>query len=62
MSAWASTAIGKEALARAGFRLRDCAAVTICGATGSLQGRELHMQMLDCDASFLSGGDVFYLT
>jgi hypothetical protein len=62
ISAWASTAIGKEALARAGFRLRDCAAVTISGGAGALHGRELHMQMLDCDASFLNGGEVSYLT
>ena len=62
VSAWASTAIGKKALAPAGFRIRDCAAVTMSGGAGALQGRELHMQMLDCDASVLSGGDVSYLT
>jgi len=62
ISAWASTELGKQALARAGFRRRDCAAITLFGGGDALDGRELHLQMLDCDASFLDGGDVSYLT
>src|SRR5207248_853607 len=49
VSAWASTALGKEALARAGFRLRDRTTVNVFGEAEILQGRELHVQMVDCD-------------
>ena len=55
VSAWASTALGKEALRRAGFRLRDRAAVSLFDDRKILEGRTLHAQMLDCDASFFSG-------
>jgi len=61
VSAWASTALGKEALARAGF-LRSRSAVSLFGDTKILEGRELHLQMVDSDASFLSEEDVYYLT
>src|SRR5262249_2556988 len=61
ISTWASIERAKEALARAGFRMRDRAAITVFGGAQPLGGRELHVQMLDCDASFLSGG-ASYLT
>ena len=47
VSAWASTALGKEALSRAGFRLRGCEAVSLFGDARILGGRQLHVQMLD---------------
>jgi hypothetical protein len=62
VSAWASTALGKEGLCRAGFRLRERAAVSVFGNRKILEGRTLHAQMLDCDASFPSGEAVSYLT
>jgi hypothetical protein len=62
VSAWASTALGKEGLSRAGFRLRERTAVSLFGDAKILEGRTLHVQMLDCDASFLSGDAVSYLT
>jgi hypothetical protein len=62
VSAWATTALGKEALLRAGFRLRDCSAVSVFGDAAVLQGRTLHVQMLDSDAGFFSGDVVSYLT
>jgi Acetyltransferase (GNAT) domain len=62
VSAWASTALGKEALRRAGFRLRDRAAVSLLDQRKVLEGRTLHAQMLDCDASFFSGEVGSYLT
>jgi hypothetical protein len=62
VSAWASTQLGKEGLCRAGFRLRERSLVSLFGDATILKGRELHVQMLDCDASFLSGESVSYLT
>ena len=62
VSAWASTALGKEGLSRAGFLLRGRSAVSLFGDAKMLEGRELHLQMLDSDASFLSEEDVYYLT
>lgn len=62
VSAWASTTLGKEALARAGFRLRDRSVLSLLGDARILEGRALHVQMLDCDASFLSGETGPYLT
>jgi hypothetical protein len=63
VSAWASTAIGRVALYQAGFRLRDRSALSVFGDAEVLGGRELHVQMLDCDASFLSADQgVSYLT
>jgi hypothetical protein len=62
VSAWASTHLAKEGLAGAGFRLRERSAVSLLGDATILEGRELHVQMLDCDASFLSGETVSYLT
>jgi hypothetical protein len=62
VSAWASTALGKEGLARAGFLLRERSAVSLFGDAKILEGRELHLQMLDSDASFVSEGTVSYLT
>jgi len=62
VSAWASTALGKESLVRAGFRLRDRLPVSFFGNPAILERRELHVQMLDCDASFLSVEDTPYLT
>lgn len=62
VSAWASTALGKQALSRAGFRLRDRTAVSVSGDAKTLEGRTLHVQMLDCDASLLSDETVSYLT
>ena len=62
VSAWASMALGKEALQRAGFRPRDGAAVSVFGDRRILGGRTLHAQMLDCDASFFSGEAGSYLT
>jgi len=62
VSAWATTDLGKEALRRAGFRLRDCSAVSVFGDATMLEGRTLHVQMLDSDAGFLSGETASYLT
>jgi hypothetical protein len=62
VSAWASTALGKEGLVRAGFRLRERSAVSLFGDAKILQGRKLHVQMLDSDAGFLSGEAASYLT
>jgi hypothetical protein len=62
VSAWASTALGKDALIGAGFRLRDRSAVSVYGDARILEGRTLHVQMLDSDAGFLSGDTVSYLT
>jgi len=62
VSAWASTAIGRESLDRAGFKLRDRLPVSVFGAGDVLGGRELHVQMLDCDASFLFDEKAPYLT
>lgn len=62
VSAWASTALGKQALARAGFRSRDRQQVSFLGNASVLDGLALHVQMLDCDASFLSEERVSYLT
>jgi hypothetical protein len=62
VTAWASTALGRDALGRAGFRLRARAALSAFGDRKILEGRTLHAQMLDCDASFLSGDAVSYLT
>ena len=55
VSAWASTALGKEALSRAGFLLRGRSAVSLFGDARILDGRELHLQMLDSDASSCMG-------
>jgi hypothetical protein len=62
VTAWTSTAPGREALARAGFRLRDCSTLSVYGGLQALGRRRLHIQMLDCDASFLGADDVSYLT
>jgi hypothetical protein len=62
VSAWASTASGKDALFHAGFRLRDRSPVSLFGDAAILQGRTLHVQMLDSDAGFLSEEAVSYLT
>jgi hypothetical protein len=62
VSAWASTARGKEGLGRAGFRLRECSALSLIGDARILEGRQLHVQMLDSDAGFLSGEAASYLT
>lgn len=62
VTAWASTDIGKEALTRAGFRLRDCWTLSVFGDSTPLGGRGLHIQMLDCDASFLAADEICYLT
>ena len=62
VSAWASTDLSRGALARAGFRSRDRLPVSVLGNGRILEGRNLHVQMLDCDASFLSGEAVSYLT
>jgi hypothetical protein len=62
VSAWATTAVSKEALSRAGFRLRDCSTMSLFGDATPLEGRTLHVQMLDSDAGFLSGEAGSYLT
>jgi hypothetical protein len=62
VTAWATTALGAGALARAGFRLRDRSPVSVLGDTTLLKGCTLHLQMLDCDASFLAGDSAAYLT
>jgi hypothetical protein len=62
INGWASTALGKAAFARSGFRLRDVAPLSLFGDAAQLAGRELHIQMLDCDASFVAADDVCYLT
>ena len=36
---------------------------TVASPTGGvLEGRDLHVQMLDCDASFLAADEVSYMT
>jgi hypothetical protein len=62
LSAWASTRIGCAALRGAGFRLRERSTLSVFGDADVLNGRELHVQMLDSDASFLAAGAVSYLT
>jgi hypothetical protein len=62
VTAWASTRTAKAALDAAGFRLRDRSAVSVFGDVTLLEGRSLQVQMVDCDASFLSGDGVAYLT
>jgi len=62
ISAWGSTALAKEALSRAGFLLRERSAVSLFGDAKVLDGRELQLQMLDSDASFLASGAASYLT
>jgi hypothetical protein len=62
VSAWTSTALGKAALSAAGFHLRDCTTLSVFGDATPLAGRELHIQMLDSDASFLAADEVSYLT
>jgi hypothetical protein len=62
VSAWATTTRGKDALLRAGFRLRDSSVVSVFGDAAVLDGRTLHVQMLDSDAGFFSGETVSYLT
>jgi hypothetical protein len=62
VSTWASTTLGKEGLLRAGFRLRDRSAVSLLGDASFLEGRTLHVQMLDSDAGFLSNDATSYLT
>jgi hypothetical protein len=62
VSAWTSTELGKTALVRAGFRQRDRSPLTLLGDARLLEGRTLHVQMLDCDASFVSAETVCYLT
>jgi hypothetical protein len=62
VSAWATTAVGRAALGRAGFRERERTDISLAGDSQLLQGRELHVQMIDCDASFLTDGVTNYLT
>jgi Acetyltransferase (GNAT) domain len=62
ITAWASTTPGRHALLGAGFRLRDSATLSVLGDSKILDGRELHVQMLDCDASFLGADEISYLT
>jgi hypothetical protein len=62
VSAWASTPLGKAALLRVGFRLRDRSALSLFGDARILEGRALHVQMLDSDAGFLCEDAVSYLT
>ena len=62
VTAWASTALGKQALASAGFRLRDAWTLSVLGDATVFGGRDLHIQMLDCDASFLAADEISYLT
>ncbi len=52
----------KEAAARAGFRLRDRSTLSLFGDASPLGRRDVFVQMLDCDASFLAADDVCYLT
>jgi len=62
VTAWASTRLGRDALAHAGFRQRDSTLLSVRGDMSVLAGRTLHVQMLDSDASFLSSGTSSYLT
>lgn len=63
ITAWASTTIGRDALRGSGFRLRERCVLSVFGDADVLRHRELHVQMLDCDASVLSAdGPVSYLT
>jgi hypothetical protein len=62
VSAWASTRIGKEALERAAFRVRDSTPISLLGETAPFEGHELHLQMVDSDASFLSAECASFLT
>jgi hypothetical protein len=62
VTAWAATPLAKEALQHAGFRCRDCTHVSMSGDARLLDGRMLHVQMLDCDASFICQDDGSYLT
>jgi hypothetical protein len=62
VSSWTSTRIGRQALVRAGFRLREQYAVSAFGDVAPFERRTLHVQMVDSDASFLPAGAEAYLT
>jgi hypothetical protein len=62
VSAWASTALGKAGLVRAGFRRCESSAMSVFGDPKILEGRTLQVQMLDSDAGFLSEKAASYLT
>ena len=62
VTAWTSTAFGREAMARAGLRPRDRWPLSALGDVSSVGRRDLHVQMLDCDASFLRADEVCYVT
>jgi hypothetical protein len=62
VSAWASTPLGRTGLLHAGFRLRDRSVLSLFGDARILEGRALHVQMLDSDAGFLCEEGVSYLT
>jgi len=62
VTAWATTVLAAGALASAGFRLRDRSPVSVLGDLSLPTGCALHLQMLDCDASFLAGESAAYLT
>jgi hypothetical protein len=62
VSAWATTPLAKAALSGVGFRVRDETAISFAGDTAFLQGRTLHLQMLDSDASIVARDIVSYVT
>ena len=62
VTVWASTSLAKAALSDAGFRVRDQTEISVSGDVGFLEGRALHLQMLDCDASVIARDVVSYLT
>ena len=62
VTAWASTHLGRSALTRSGFRVRDTSPLSVLGDVDALSGREVHVQMIDCDASFVLADAVSYLS
>jgi len=62
ITALASMSVSKIALCDAGFRVRNETAISFAGDDSFLDGRTLHLQMLDCDASIIARDVVSYLT
>jgi hypothetical protein len=54
VTALASTSFSKTAVCNAGFRVRNETAISFAGDDRFLDGRTLHLQMLDCDASIVA--------
>jgi hypothetical protein len=61
VNGWSSTELVRQAFLSAGFRLSDRLPLSVFGDAAPLAGRDLHIQMLDSDASFVAADEVCYL-